>query len=74
MTTMTAMQKPEKIFLNNSNLLYSFVENANIGNVRETFFVNQLSAKYKIFAPLKGDFLVDNRYLFEIGGKSKTYV
>jgi predicted AAA+ superfamily ATPase len=72
-TTMSAMQKPEKVFLENANLLYSLVENANIGNVRETFFANQLSTKHEIIAQEKGDFLVDGKYLFEIGGKNKTY-
>jgi hypothetical protein len=38
--TMGAMQKPEKVFLDNSYLLYTLVANANTGNVRETFFGN----------------------------------
>jgi predicted AAA+ superfamily ATPase len=72
-TSMSAMTKPEKVFLDNSNLLYTLTANANIGNVRETFFANQLSAKYEILAPEKGDFIVENKYIFEVGGKSKTY-
>jgi predicted AAA+ superfamily ATPase len=67
------MSKPEKVFLDNSNLLYTLTTEANIGNVRETFFANQLSEKYTVTAPEKGDFLVENTYLFEVGGKSKTY-
>ncbi len=67
------MAKPEKIFLNNSNLLYTLQPNlANTGTVRETFFQNQLSVKHKINLPKNGDFIVDDKYVFEIGGKSKT--
>ena len=54
-------------------MLFKNTTNANIGNVRETFFANQLSVKYKVIAPQKGDFQVDGKYIFEIGGKSKTY-
>jgi len=72
-TTMGAMSKPEKVFLDNSNLLYTLTSDANLGNVRETFFANQLSANHKVVAPEKGDFLIDDKYIFEIGGKSKTY-
>ena len=54
-------------------MLYTLTTDANLGNVRETFFANQLSADHKVVAPEKGDFLIDNKYIFEIGGKSKTY-
>jgi hypothetical protein len=53
-------------------LLYTLTADANIGNVRETFFANQLSARYEILAPEKGDFMVDSKYIFEVGGKNKT--
>lgn len=67
------MAKPEKIYLNNSNLLYTLQsERTNQGTIRETFFFNQLSVKHTIEMPPKGDFIVDNKYVFEIGGKSKT--
>jgi len=71
--TMGALSKPEKIFLDNSNLLYTLTPNANIGNMRETYFANQLSAKHHITSSKQGDFRVDEKYIFEIGGKSKTY-
>ena len=70
---MGALSKPEKIFLDNSNLLYTLTTDANIGNVRETYFANQLSANHSITASEQGDFRVENKYIFEIGGKSKTY-
>ncbi len=67
------LNKPEKIFLENTNLMYAFDEiNVNKGTLRETFFLNQLSVKHKITYPKTGDFMVDEKYLFEIGGKNKT--
>lgn len=67
------MSKPEKIFLQNSNLFFALNEdNANIGNLRESFFLNQLSQKHKIHYTDHGDFLVDGKMTFEIGGKNKT--
>ena len=64
--------KPQKIYLNNTNLNYCYCENQKIGTIRETFFINQLF-KYKVLYPKKGDFLVDDKYIFEIGGKNKSY-
>lgn len=66
------LQKPEKIFLNNTNLLFALAEeNAEKGAVRETFFMSQVSPHYKIHMPMQGDFKVENKYIFEVGGKSK---
>lgn len=66
------MNKPEKVYLNNSNLIFALGNNnANIGTVRETFFYNQLRVKHKVTYPKKADFLIDNKYTFEIGGKNK---
>ena len=45
----------------------------NVGGMRETFFFNQLSTGHSVTIPRKGDFLVDGNYLFEVGGKSKTF-
>ncbi|HEY9561867.1 MAG TPA: hypothetical protein VIR29_13875 [Anseongella sp.] len=69
------MQKPDKIFLENTNLHYALdANNADKGSIRESFFMNQLkNAGYQIDLPPKGDFLVDSQYTFEIGGKGKTY-
>lgn len=67
------LQKPEKIFLENTNLMYLFEqEKVNVGNLRETFFFNQVSVKHQVSHPKYGDFLVDNKYIFEIGGANKT--
>jgi len=68
-----ALGKPDKIYLDNSNLLYTLAdENANIGNVRETFFANQVSAKYTVNTSLKGDFQVEGS-IFEVGGETKSF-
>ena len=70
----TRLQKPDKIFLENTNLMYAFAsDNANIGNVRETFFFNQVAYSHKIELPQDGDFRIDGKYLFEIGGKGKGF-
>jgi predicted AAA+ superfamily ATPase len=67
------MNKPEKVYLNNPNLIFALSENnANSGTIRETFFYNQVNVKHKISYPKKADFMVDNKYIFEIGGKNKT--
>ena len=67
------LQKPDKIFLENSNLSYALgYKYADLGNVRETFFLNQLNNSHKVTYPEKGDFLVDETYLFEVGGKNKS--
>lgn len=66
--------KPDKIYLNNTALLYALSSNpqTEAGTTRETFFVNQLSLDHKLNSLKKGDFIVDDKYTFEIGGKNKT--
>lgn len=71
--SMGPMSKPEKIYLDNPNLCYSLtLDNPDTGNLRETFFLSQLSYKHKITAAATGDFVIDGKYTFEIGGRSKT--
>ncbi len=65
--------RPEKIFLHNTNLMHALGANIEIGTVRETFFLNQVQEVLPICYPAKGDFLVDGKYLFEVGGASKTF-
>ncbi len=64
---------PDKIYLDNTNMLYALSEDAQIGTVRETFFMNQLSKSGRVSLPEKGDFKVDGKYLFEVGGRKKSY-
>jgi len=68
---LSKLEKPEKIYLNNTNLLN--ISTCEIGTVRETFFFNSVGVIHEVTYPKKGDFLVDNKYLFEIGGKSKNF-
>jgi predicted AAA+ superfamily ATPase len=70
--TIGDLTKPDKVLLNNTNLSYIFGDNANIGNARETFFVNQLNAISEVALAKQGDFVVD-KYTFEVGGKKKTF-
>jgi len=67
------LQKPNKTYLENTNLMYTLVsENINKGNLRETFFVNQLQQEYIEYSA-KADFYINNKYTFEIGGKNKNH-
>jgi len=64
--------KPEKIYLQNPSLLYNMVgNNVEIGNVRETFFYNQVSRMAEVNASPNADFLVNGQHTFEVGGKNK---
>ncbi|MEN6456915.1 MAG: AAA family ATPase [Prolixibacteraceae bacterium] len=66
------LNKPDKLYLNNTNLMYALSdENPDKGTLRETFILNQLLVKHKVTYPEKGDFLVDGKYLIEVGGPSK---
>lgn len=68
------LQKPEKLYLFHPNLNYALsYQHSNIGNIRESFFINQLSAVNPVTYSQKGDFK-SGKYTFEIGGSSKTDV
>jgi uncharacterized protein len=63
--------KVDKIYLDNTNLIYSLTkDNSNIGNIRETFFLNQLRVKYNVMVSPIADFQIAD-YTFEVGGKNK---
>jgi hypothetical protein len=63
--------KVDKIYLDNTNLIYSLAnDNSNTGNIRETFFLNQLRVKYDVIVSPIADFLIGD-YIFEVGGKNK---
>ncbi len=66
-----SLGKPEKIYIHNANLMYNLVSIPNEGSIRETFFFNQVSQSNKVFASKQVDFIVNNRYSFEVGGKNK---
>ena len=67
------LSRPDKIYLDNTNLMYALQPVVNKGSLRETFFMNQLSHIEEISMPKKGDFLVNEHYTFEIGAQDKTF-
>ncbi len=70
---MKQLAKPEKILFDNSNLLFALTSNVDSGTVRESFFCNQVGQLYNTVIPKTGDCLVNDKYLFEIGGKKKSF-
>ena len=72
--TMSSLEKVEKIYINNTNQIYALnsVAVENKGTIRETFFANMFMTQGKITLPKKGDFLFDNTYIFEVGGRNKN--
>lgn len=69
----SSLQKPDKIYFENTSFAYALQNQPNIGNVRETFFLNQVSnAGHQIHLSKTGDFLVDDKWVFEIGGRNKS--
>ena len=64
---------PDKIYCSNPNLMRALVASPNQGTIRETFFLGQLRHAHAVTYPVKGDFLVDGRWLFEVGGKGKGF-
>ena len=69
---MKILQKPEKILFDNTNLMHALSPSADTGTLRETFVANML-ASHKLSMPEMGDILVDDHYLFEVGGRKKGY-
>lgn len=66
-----SLGKVEKVYLDNSNLIYALADGeANVGNMRETFFVNQMRVKHAVSSSSIADFEIGRR-TFEVGGKSK---
>lgn len=67
------MEKPEKIYLNNPNLYHALsrTRDPDIGAIRETFFMSMLRTAHSVSVPSKGDFMVDDSIVFEVGGKNK---
>lgn len=63
--------KVDKVYLDNTNIIFNMVgDKSNIGNIRETFFFNQMRVRNEIISSKKADFTI-NDYTFEVGGKNK---
>jgi predicted AAA+ superfamily ATPase len=67
------IKKADKLYLANSNLLEALCINKEIGTIRETFFVSMVKTQHKLHYSNIGDFLVDEKYTFEIGGANKSF-
>ena len=68
-----SVAKPEKILFNNTDIMAALSNMNEIGTVRETFVASMLSQGHRITEPPTGDFLVDEKYLLEVGGKGKSF-
>lgn len=72
--SVTKMQKPDKVYIHNPNILMALGTQCPIGTVRECFVVNQLSVKHIVeYGKTTGDFRIDGRYTIEVGGDSKSF-
>ena len=68
------LQKPAKIYFENSNFLFAFQHSPSIGTIRETFMLNQLrNSGQLVGSSKKGDFKVDESMIIEVGGRNKDY-
>lgn len=67
------LSKPEKIYIGNPNLMNALVPHVDIGVMRETFFYNQASKDHRTTYTGIGDFVVDGKWTFEVGGKRKGF-
>ena len=63
--------KVNKVYLDNTNLIFNLAgDNSDIGNIRETFFLNQMKENHEVISSKTADFIID-KYTFEVGGKNK---
>ncbi len=71
---MSQLEAPAKVYLDNPNQLYALSSRLpEKGTIRETFFLNMLTEKHRVTLPKSGDFLVEDEYLFEVGGREKLF-
>lgn len=72
--SVTKMQKPDKVYLHNPNMLYALSTEEKIGTIRECFVVNQLSTSHTVeYGKAQGDFKIDGKITVEVGGKDKSF-
>lgn len=67
------LNKPDKIYLENINLYNILCSEKNSGSMRESFFISQIKIYYNLVYSNIGDFKVDDTYIFEVGGKNKSF-
>ena len=72
--TLKNLSRPDKIYPDNPNMMHAIASRTDVGTMRETFFLNQLrGAGHDVKYPPQGDFKVDGRWLFEVGGSGKGF-
>ena len=71
--TLKNLSKPEKIYCDNTNLMHALVRNVNVGVRRETYFFNQMRKDHDVEFTGVGDFVVDGKWTFEVGGPGKGF-
>ena len=72
--SVTKMQKPDKIYVHNPNMLCALGTNLNIETLRECFVVNQLSVGHSVeYGKTQGDYLIDGKITIEVGGQDKSF-
>ena len=67
------LSRPDEIYINNPTMMFALSPHVDTGTLRETFFFNQLSQAHEVRYPKAGDFIVDRKWLFEVGGKGKNF-
>ena len=68
-----SIRKSDKLYLANANLFEALCVNQEVGTVRETFFASQVATRHKLHCVDRGDFLIDEKYTVEVGGKEKGF-
>ena len=68
-----AIRKSDKLYLANTNLFSALCIKSEIGTIRETYFASMLSSNHTLHYVDRGDFLVNEKFTFEIGGKNKSF-
>ena len=72
--SVTKMQKPDKIFIHNTNMLYALSSRLVTGTIRECFVVNQLSVNHTVeYSKDEGDFRINGKVILEVGGSKKSF-
>ncbi len=67
------LPKPDKLYLGDCNLMYALSPCVDMGTLRESFFSQQLSVDNELLLPSAGDFFVNRKFLFEVGGRGKNF-
>lgn len=70
---MNMLTKPEKILFYNTNLMHCLTPQVDSGTMRETYLASQVGVDHQLYMPNKGDLVVDDKWLFEVGGKRKDF-